>query len=42
VEDPAQLSHVLAKAAEYGGAVLVDVIMQPLQEANAPVSEWIA
>jgi len=42
VEDPEQLKGVLAKAIEYGGPTLVDVISQPLQEAEAPVSEWIA
>jgi len=41
VEDPAQLRGVLAAAAEFGGPTLVDVISQPLPEANAPVSEWV-
>ena len=42
VEDPEQLGTVLAEAAEHGGPTLVDVISQPLQEAEAPVSEWVA
>jgi acetolactate synthase-1/2/3 large subunit len=27
---------------EHGGPTLVDVICQPLHEARAPVSEWVA
>lgn len=42
VEDPAQLGPALAAAAEHGGPTLVDVICQPLDEARAPVSEWVA
>jgi len=42
VEDPAQLKSTLKKAVEAGGPTLVDVIAQPLQEARAPVSEWVA
>ena len=42
VEDPAELGKVLKKAFAYDGPTLVDVICQPLNEANAPVSEWIA
>ena len=42
VEDPEQLGTVLAEAAEHGGPTLVDVISQPLQEAEAPVTEWVA
>jgi acetolactate synthase-1/2/3 large subunit len=42
VEDPAQLEPALRKALEAGGPTLVDVIAQPLQEARAPVSEWVA
>lgn len=42
VEDPQQLDRVLAEAIAHDGPTLVDVISQPLQEANAPVSEWIA
>jgi thiamine pyrophosphate-dependent acetolactate synthase large subunit-like protein len=32
----------LAEAVAYGGPTLVDVITQPLHEANAPMSEWVA
>ncbi|MCW5603996.1 MAG: thiamine pyrophosphate-binding protein [Burkholderiales bacterium] len=42
VTDPADLGKALASAAEYGGPALVDVVAQPLHEANAPVSEWVA
>lgn len=42
VEDPAELRSTLAKAVETDGPTLVDVICQPLDEARAPVSEWVA
>lgn len=42
VEDPAQLVSVLRQAIAHTGPTLVDVIAQPLHEAAAPVSEWIA
>ena len=42
VEDPADLQRVLRLAVEHDGPTLVDVISQPLQDAKAPVSEWIA
>ena len=42
VEDPASLTDVLKRAVGSGGPTLVDVICQPLQEARAPVSEWVA
>jgi acetolactate synthase-1/2/3 large subunit len=42
VADPAQLRPALAAAAEASGPTLVDVIAQPLQDAAAPVSEWVA
>lgn len=42
VKDPADLRGVLAQAADYGGPCLVEIATQPLEEANAPVSEWIA
>ena len=42
VEDPAELRSVLAKATQASGPTLVDIITQPLHEARAPVSEWIA
>jgi acetolactate synthase-1/2/3 large subunit len=41
VEDPDALQAVLKQAAEYGGPALVDVIAQPLEEANAPVLQWM-
>ena len=42
VEKPADLKPALVGAAEHGGPALVDVITQPLHEARAPVSEWVA
>lgn len=42
VENPADLEGVLKQAVAHDGPTLVDVICQPLDEANAPVSEWIA
>jgi acetolactate synthase I/II/III large subunit len=42
VEDPRQLIAVCREALAYPGPTLIDVICQPLQDAEAPVSEWIA
>lgn len=42
VEDPSDLRRALAAAIEHGGPTLVDVVSQPLHEAAAPVTEWIA
>jgi acetolactate synthase-1/2/3 large subunit len=42
VEDPAKLGEALRLALEANQPVLVDVLCQPLEEARAPVSEWIA
>ena len=42
VEDPAELKSVLKQATEYQGPTLVDIVCQPLHEARAPVSEWVA
>lgn len=42
VEDPEALQPVLREAVAHDGPTLVDVISQPLHEAAAPVSEWIA
>jgi acetolactate synthase-1/2/3 large subunit len=42
VEKPESLKSALVAAAEHGGPALVDVITQPLHEARAPVSEWVA
>lgn len=41
-EDPNKLEQVLRQAIEHDGPTLVDIISQPLNEARAPVSEWIA
>jgi len=42
VEDPAELEGVLRKAIAHDSPTLVDVIAEPLQDAAAPVSEWVA
>lgn len=42
VSDPAELEGTLKRALEHGGPSLVDVLCQPLHEARAPVSEWVA
>ncbi|GAB4187251.1 MAG: thiamine pyrophosphate-binding protein [Thalassobaculales bacterium] len=42
VEDPAALEPALRQAIDHGGPSLVDVVCQPLNEARAPVSEWVA
>ena len=42
VEDPAKLGAALKEAIAFGGPTLVDVVCQPLHEARAPVSEWVA
>jgi len=42
VEDPARLGAALREAIAFGGPTLVDVVCQPLHEAHAPVSEWVA
>lgn len=42
VEDPADLQKVVKLAVEHPGPTLIDVISQPLHDAAAPVSEWIA
>lgn len=42
VENPSELKTVLKQAINFDGPTLVDVISQPLHEAEAPVSEWIA
>ncbi|MCZ6838395.1 MAG: thiamine pyrophosphate-dependent enzyme, partial [Alphaproteobacteria bacterium] len=42
VEDPGDLARIFAEAIEHGGPTLVDVISQPLQDTQAPVSEWVA
>lgn len=42
VEDPLKLRAALAAAVAHPGPALVDIVAQPLQEARAPVSEWVA
>jgi acetolactate synthase I/II/III large subunit len=42
VEDPGKLGGVLEEAVAFDGPALVDVVCQPLHEARAPVSEWVA
>ncbi|MDX6750220.1 thiamine pyrophosphate-binding protein [Geminicoccaceae bacterium 1502E] len=42
VEDPQDLRGALKQAFEHDGPTLVDVIAQPLHEARAPVTEWVA
>ena len=42
VESPADLDRVLREAIAHDGPALVDIISQPLHEAAAPVSEWVA
>jgi acetolactate synthase-1/2/3 large subunit len=42
VTEPNELAKALKAALAHGGPSLVDIICQPLQEAKAPVSEWIA
>ena len=41
VEDPAQLEAVMKEAVAYDGPTLIDVICQPLEEAQAPVRRWM-
>jgi acetolactate synthase I/II/III large subunit len=42
VTDPRQLGSVLRQAFSSAEATLVDIVCQPLHEAKAPVSEWVA
>ena len=41
VEDPQKLDAILKAAIECGEPALVDIISQPLQDAAAPVSQWM-
>jgi len=41
VDDPQKLEAVLKAAIECGEPALVDIISQPLQDAAAPVSQWM-
>jgi acetolactate synthase-1/2/3 large subunit len=42
VTDPARLNGILKGALAADGPTLVDIVCQPLHEAKAPVSEWVA
>jgi acetolactate synthase-1/2/3 large subunit len=42
VTQPGQLKEILGKALAAGEPTLVDIVCQPLHEARAPVSEWVA
>ncbi len=42
VTDPEDLGKTLKQALAHGGPSLVDIVCQPLHEAKAPVSEWVA
>ncbi|QWE11977.1 thiamine pyrophosphate-binding protein [Polynucleobacter sp. AP-Titi-500A-B4] len=41
VDDPTKLDAVIKAAIESGEPALVDIISQPLQDAAAPVSQWM-
>ncbi len=41
VEDPAELDAVLREAAGHDGPALVDIVTQSLEEAAAPVLQWM-
>ncbi len=42
VTEPGELAGALGQALAHGGPSLVDIVCQPLHEARAPVSEWVA
>ncbi|MGR4000283.1 MAG: thiamine pyrophosphate-binding protein [Alphaproteobacteria bacterium] len=42
VEDPSELESVFAEMLRLDEPTLVDIVSQPLDEARAPVSEWVA
>jgi acetolactate synthase-1/2/3 large subunit len=42
VTRPEELHSILKTALAHGGPTLVDIVCQPLQDAKAPVSEWVA
>jgi acetolactate synthase I/II/III large subunit len=42
VEQPQDLRAALGAALDTDGPALVDIVAQPLHEARAPVSEWVA
>jgi acetolactate synthase I/II/III large subunit len=41
VTDPADLGRVLREALEHDGPALVDIVVQPLEDAAAPVLQWM-
>jgi acetolactate synthase-1/2/3 large subunit len=42
IADPADLAASLRAAFAFDGPALIDILIQPLQDASAPVSEWVA
>jgi len=42
VTEPHRLEGVMKEALAHAGPTLVDIVCQPLHEARAPVSEWVA
>ena len=42
IVQPVELESKLKEALLYEGPTLVDIVCQPLHEARAPVSEWVA
>jgi acetolactate synthase-1/2/3 large subunit len=42
VKKSKDLKKIISQALKQKGPCLIDIISQPLQDANAPVSEWIA
>jgi len=42
VTQPQELNAILKRALSHDGPSLVDIVCQPLHEAKAPVSEWVA
>jgi len=42
VTEPDRLEGVMKEALAHAGPALVDIVCQPLHEARAPVSEWVA
>jgi acetolactate synthase-1/2/3 large subunit len=42
ITDPARVESGLKEALAHGAPALVDIVCQPLHEARAPVSEWVA
>ncbi len=41
VENPDDLPRILKEAIDHDGPTLIDVIVQPLEETNAPVRRWM-